>query len=72
MTNSDFILTECTCALAITADVSFKTALAAGFKREYKNIEFLWNQRPDVGGMRALAPVTSQISGKNFFGNQGH
>ena len=36
--DSDFILTEPTCTIAITADVSFKTALAADFKREYKNI----------------------------------
>ena len=34
ITDSDFILTERTCAIAITADVSFKTALAADFKRE--------------------------------------
>ena len=39
ITDSDFILTERTCAIAITADVSFKTALAADFKREYKNIQ---------------------------------
>ena len=39
ITDSDFILTE-----RISADVSFKTALAADFKREYKNIEFLWKQ----------------------------
>ena len=62
--DSDFILTERTCAIAITADVSFKTALAADFKREYKNIEFLWKQRPGVGGMIALPPVASQIPGK--------
>ena len=64
VTDSDFILTERTCAKAITADVSFKTALAADFKREYKNIEFLWKQRPGVGGMIALPPVASQIPGK--------
>ena len=64
LTDSDFILTERTCAIAITADVSFKTALAADFKREYKNIEFLWKQRPGVGGMLALPPVASQIPGK--------
>ena len=34
ITDSDFILTERTCAIAITADVSFKTARAADFKRE--------------------------------------
>ena len=38
LTDSDFILTNRTCAIAITADMSFRTALAADFKREYKNI----------------------------------
>ena len=46
LTDSDLILTNGTCAIAITADMSFKTALATDFKREYKNIEFLWKQRP--------------------------
>ena len=64
ITDSDFILTERTCAIAITADVSFKTALAADFKREYKNVQFLWKQRPGVGGMITLPPVASQIPGK--------
>ena len=64
VTDSDFVLTELTCAIAITADVSFKTAVAADFKREHKNIEFLWKQRPGVGGMIALPPVASQIPGK--------
>ena len=41
LTDSDFILTNRTCAIAITADISFRTALAADFKREYKNVEFL-------------------------------
>ena len=41
LTDSDFILTNRTCAIVITADMSFKTALAADFKREYKSIEFL-------------------------------
>ena len=48
LTDSDFILTNRTCAIAITADI-FRTALAADFKREYKNIEFLWKHRPGVG-----------------------
>ena len=64
ITDSDSILTERTCAIAITADVSFKTALAADFEREYKNIEFLWKQRPGVGGRIALPRVASQIPGK--------
>ena len=49
LTDSHFILTDRTCAIAITADMNFKTALAADFKREYKNIDFLWKQRPGRG-----------------------
>ena len=64
LTDSDFILTNRTCAIAITADMSFRTALAADFKRDYKNIEFLWKQRPGVGGVAALPPAASQIPGK--------
>ena len=50
LTDSDFILTNRTCAIEITADMSLRTALAAYFKIEYKNLEFLWKQRPGVGG----------------------
>ena len=64
LTDSDFILTNRTCAIAITADMSFRTALAADFKRDYKNIEFLWKQRPGVGGVAALPSAASQIPGK--------
>ena len=64
LTDSDFILTNRTCAIAITADMSFRTALATDFKREYKNVEFLRKQRPGVGGVAALPPAASQISGK--------
>ena len=64
LTDSDFILTYRICAIAITADMSFRTALAADFKREYKNIEFLWKQRPGIGSVAALPPATSQITGK--------
>ena len=64
LTDSEFILTDRTCAKAITADMSFRTALAADFKREYKNVEFLWKQRPGVGGVAALPPAVSQIPGK--------
>ena len=64
LTDSDFILTNRTCAIAITADMSFKTVLAADFKREYKNKEFLWKQRPGIGGVAALPPAASQIPGK--------
>ena len=64
LTDSDFILTKRTCAIAITPDINFRTALAADFKREYKNIEFLWKQRPGIGGVAALPPAASQIPGK--------
>ena len=64
LTDSDFILTKRTCAIAITADMSFRIALAADFKREYKNVEFLWKQRPGIGGVAALPPAASQIPGK--------
>ena len=58
------MLTNKTCAIAITADMSFRTALAADLKREYKNLEFLWKQRPGIGGVAALPPAASQIPGK--------
>ena len=64
LTDSDFLLTNRTNAIAITADMSFRTALAADFKREYKNVEFLWKQRPAIGGVAALPPAASQIPGK--------
>ena len=64
LTDSDFILTDRTSAIAITADMSFGTALAADFKREYKNVEFLWKQRPGIGGVAALPPAASLIPGK--------
>ena len=43
--------------------MSFRTALAADFKREYKIIEFLWKQRPGIGGVAALPPAASEIPG---------
>ena len=64
LTDSDFILTNRTCLIAITADMSFRTALAADFRREYKNVEFLWKQRPGVLGVAVLPPAASQIPGK--------
>ena len=64
LTDSDFILTNRTCAIAITADMSFRTALAADFKRDHKNVEFLWKKRPGIGGVAALPPAASQIPGK--------
>ena len=43
--------------------MSFKTALAVDFKKEYKNIVFLWKQRPGIGDLAALLPAASQIPG---------
>ena len=62
LSDSDFILTDRTCAIAITADMSFETALAADFKREYKNIEFLWKQRPGVGGVTDTGKIPMFLS----------
>ena len=65
-TDSDLTLTKRKCAIVITANMSFRTALAADFKRKYKNIEFLWKQRPGIEGVAALLPAASQIPGKYF------
>ena len=64
ITDSDFILSDRTSAICITADMSFKSRLEAGFKREYQNVEFLFRQRTGLGGMAALPPSVSQVPGK--------
>ena len=48
ITDSDFILSDRTSAICITADISFNTILEADFKREYQNVEFLFSQRPGL------------------------
>ena len=64
ITDSDFILSDRTSAICITADMSFKSRLEADFKREYPNVEFLFRQRPGLGGMAALPPSVAQVTGK--------
>ena len=64
ITDSDFILSDRTSAICITADMSFKSKLEADFKREYQNVEFLFRQRPGLGGMAELPPSVSQVPGK--------
>ena len=64
ITDRDFILSDRTSAICITADMSFKTRLEAEFRREYQNVEFLFRQRPGLGGMAALPPSVSQDPGK--------
>ena len=64
ITDSDFILSNRTSAICITADMSFKSGLEADFKREYQNVEFLFRQRPGLGGMAALSPSVAQVPGK--------
>ena len=54
ITDSDFILSGRTSAICITADMSFESRLEADFKSEYQNLEFLFRQRPGLGGMAAL------------------
>ena len=64
LTDSDFIFANRTCAIAIIADMSYKTALAADFKRKYKKIEFLWKQRPGLKGRSSLASGGVTDTGK--------
>ena len=64
ITDSDFILSDRTSEICITADRSFKSRLEADFKREYQNVEFLFRRRPGLGGMAALPPSVSQVPGK--------
>ena len=59
--DSNFILSDRTSAILITADMSFKSRLEADFKREYQNVEFLFRQRPGLGGMGALPPSVAQV-----------
>ena len=66
LTDSNFMLTDSTCAIAITADLSFRKALAAESEREYKNIEFLRKQRPGIGGEATLPSASSQIQESSY------
>ena len=69
ITDRDFILSDRTSAICITADMSFKSRLEADFKIEYQNVEFLFRQRPGLGGMAALPPSVAQIP--VLSGNEG-
>ena len=64
ITDSDFILSDRTSAICITADMSFELRLEADFKREYQNVEFLFRQRPGLGGIAAVPPSVAQVPGK--------
>ena len=64
ITDSDFILSDRTSAICITADMSFRSRLEAAFNREYQNVEFLFSQTPGLGGMAALPPSVAQVPGK--------
>ena len=64
ITDSDFILSDKISAICITADMSSNTSLEADFKREYQNVEFVFRQRPGLGGLAALPPSVSQVPGK--------
>ena len=46
--------------------MNFKSRLETDFKREYQNVEFLFGQRPGLGGMAALPPSVEQVPGKNL------
>ena len=64
ITDSDFILSDRTSAICITADMSFNTRLETEFKREYQNVEFQFRQRPGLVGLPSLPSSVSQVPGK--------
>ena len=49
ITDSDFILSDKTSAICITADMGFNTRLEADFNIGYENVQFLFRQRPGLG-----------------------
>ena len=63
ITDSDFILSDRISAICITADMSFRSRLEADFRREYQNVEFLFRQRPGLGGMAALPRQSHKLRG---------
>ena len=69
--DSDFTLANRTWAIVITAEMSFRTALAADFERKYRNKDFLWMQGPGIGGVSALPPAASQIPVFKLLGDEG-
>ena len=64
ITDSDFILSDRTSVICITADMGLKSRLEADIKREYQNVYFLFIRRPGLGGMAALPPSVLQVPGK--------
>ena len=64
ITDSDFILSDRTSAICITAEMSFRSRLEVDFKRENQIVEFLFRQRTGLGGMAALPPSVAQVPGK--------
>ena len=60
--NSDFILTNRTCAIAITADMSFKTALAADFSGVTDTGKVLMLLGDEGDGEAARGPGKSSLA----------
>ena len=46
--------------------MSFNTRLEPDFRRDYQNVEFLFKQRPGLGGLAVLPPSVSQVPGKSL------
>ena len=59
ITDSNFIWSDRTSAICITADLSINTRVEADFKRKYQNVEFQFRQSPGLGGIAALPPSVS-------------
>ena len=66
LTDSDFILKDRKCAIAIKAEMRLRTAPGADFRREQENNDLFWKQKPGIGDVAALPMVTSQVPGKFY------
>ena len=66
ITDSNFIMSDRTSAICITADMSFKTKIEADIKIEYQNVEFFFRQRPGLRGLATFTRSVSQVPGKNL------
>ena len=73
ITENDFILSDRTSAICITADMSFKSRLETDFEREYQNVEFLFRRRPGIGRNGCASSLSFTSSGQIpvLFSNKG-
>ena len=70
ITDSKFIMSDRTSTTCLTADLSFKTRLETGFKKEYQSVKVQFRHRSGLRGMAASPRSVSQIL--ELFGNRGY